>query len=80
MYDEIKKNIITNFINRNYRYASVMLKNSVINDIRQRFPFPFTYDYETDIMHIKMGNEVNIDLQFTWNYTPHKRYHLVKIS
>ena len=33
MYNEIKKNIIENFFNRNYRYTVVSCRKRIIDDI-----------------------------------------------
>ena len=78
-YTEVKTNIINNFFNPNYRYTCVIDKKFVITDISKRFTFPFKYDYDNDIMAILLGNNINIDINFKWNFTENKKFHLVKI-
>ena len=71
-FNEIKKNIIENFFNKNYKYSCVSVKNAIVNDIKTRSMFGLTYDIEKDIMRMDIGDGIEIDFKFEWE---EKTYH-----
>ena len=68
MYETVRNNIINNFLNRNYRWTCVSNKKAVFNDMIDRSPFPFTYDYDKDILMVTLGDNINIAVHFIWEY------------
>ena len=81
MYETIRNNIINNFLNRNYRWTCVSNKKAVFNDMIDRSPFPFTYDYDKDILMVTLGDNINISVHFIWEYeNDHRLYHLINFN
>ena len=81
MYETVRNNIINNFLNRNYRWTCVTNKKTILNDMIDRSPFPFTYDYDKDILMITLGDNINIDVHFIWEYkNDRKIYHLINFD
>ncbi len=81
MYEAVRNNIINNFLNRNYRWTCVNNKKSVFNDMIDRSPFPFTYDYDKDILMITLGDNINITVHFVWEYKNDiKQYRLINFN
>lgn len=81
MYEAVRNNIINNFLNRNYRWTCVSNKETVFNDMRDRSPFPFTYDYDKDILMVTLGDNINIAVHFIWEYKNDRRlYHLINFT
>jgi hypothetical protein len=66
MYNEIKKNIIENFFNRNYRYTVVSCRKRIIDDISERLPFVVTTNNACDILVIYLGDNISISFALTW--------------
>jgi len=66
MYNEIKQNIIKNFLNKGYLYACGCKKEPIINKIIENKIFETTYDYNKDIMTMVLGNGISIDFKFDW--------------
>lgn len=65
-FEEIKKNIIENFLVPYYKHTAIHLINTVIYDVKSRSWFPCEYDYDNDIMTFVLGNDVNINIKFLW--------------
>jgi hypothetical protein len=81
MYETVRNNIINNFLNRNYRWTCVTNKKTILNDMIDRSPFPFTYDYDKDILMITLGDNINIAVHFIWEYkNDPKIYHLINFD
>lgn len=64
--EQIKKNIIENFLIPYYKYTTIHLINSVIYDVKKRSWFPCEYDYNTNVMTFNLGNNISIDIKFLW--------------
>ena len=80
IYDEIKNNMIKNFLNKNYLWACVSNKQKVFDDMADRSPFPFTHDNECNTMVVALGNRVKLTFNFEWvKKNDGCLYHLVKI-
>ena len=79
IYDEIKNNMIKNFLNKNYLYVCVSNKHIVFDDMMDRSPFPFTYDNDCNTMNVALGNRVKITFNFEWESKDDNLYHLIKI-
>ena len=64
MYNEIKKNLIDNFLLNTYRYHCVKNKQALFDYISERMPFPFTVKHtdKDSIMTLNMGNKVKFDI------------------
>lgn len=80
IYDEIKNNMIKNFLNKNYLWTCVSCKKKVFEDMKDRSPFPFTYDTECNTMIVALSNRVKLTFNFEWVPKSEEHlYHLVKI-
>lgn len=82
-YDAIRENIINNFLVRNYLWTCVSRKEALFNDMKDRSPFPFTYDYEKDVLLVCLGNNINISFNFIWEIGEEgkgHKHHLIKIT
>jgi len=82
MYETVKNNILKNFLIRNYLWTYIVRKEALFEDMLERSPFPFNYDYDNDVLMVNFGNDISISFNFTWEESPlgsSKRYHLVKI-
>lgn len=85
MYNEIKQNILNNFLNKGYLYACGCKKEPIINKIIENKIFDTTYNYDTDIMTMNLGDNVKIDFKFEWGQSSYLNnsniihYKLVKI-
>lgn len=66
MYNEIKNNIINNFLNTHYLWSCVLTKNSVIHDIRKRCPFDIEINDDNDVLTMNLGDNIVIDFNLTW--------------
>ena len=71
MYNEIKQNIIKNFLNKGYLYAYSCKKEPIIDKIIENKLFDTTYNYDTDIMTMNLGDNIKIDFNFEWEQSPH---------
>lgn len=89
MYNEIKQNIIENFLNKGYLYSCGYKKESIIGKIIENGIFDTIYDYKTDVMTMKLGDNINIDFNFEWaessysntnNTTNRTHYKIAKIK
>ena len=83
MYDTIKNNILKNFLLRNYLWTCIVRKEALFEDMVDRSPFPFNYDYNKDILVINLGDGVNVSFNFKWNVKHNgasTQYYLVKIN
>jgi len=82
MYDTIKNNILKNFLNRNYLWTCIVRKEALFEDMIDRSPFPFNYDYNKDVLMVNLGNDINVSFNFKWDTHQNgasTQYHLVKI-
>lgn len=82
-YSEIKKNVIERFLVPLYKFTMIRQKRIAIKNIEERFPFKIDYDYETDIMKIYLGDDINIDITFEWEEKEnngHKVYRLTSFK
>jgi hypothetical protein len=82
MYDTIKNNILKNFLNRNYLWTCIVRKEALFEDMTDRSPFPFNYDYDKDVLMVNLGNDINVSFNFKWDTHQNgasTQYHLVKI-
>ena len=66
MYNEIKQNIIKNFLNKGYLYTCGCKKEPIINKIIENGVFPTVYNYQNDMMTMNLGNGIIIDFKFEW--------------
>ena len=83
MYETIKSNILKNFLLRNYLWTCIVRKEALFEDMVDRSPFPFNYDYDKDILVINLGDDVNVSFNFKWNVKHNgasTQYYLVKIN
>lgn len=84
MFEEIKKNIIDNYLNHHYRYSVVSCKKTLIENINNQIPFNVYSDDEVyNYINIDFGDNVIIKLNFIWEVLTDKnstRYKLIKIS
>ena len=83
MYETIKSNILKNFLLRNYLWTCIVRKEALFEDMVDRSPFPFNYDYNKDILVINLGDDVNVSFNFKWNVKHNgasTQYYLVKIN
>lgn len=82
MFETIKKNLIDNFLLKNYRYHCVRNQQAIFDYIAERFPFPFTVEHNKSIstMTVNMGDNVIFDIDFTWEFRENNTYKLVNIS
>ena len=83
MYETIKSNILKNFLLRNYLWTCIVRKEALFEDMVNRSPFPFNYDYDKDILVINLGDDVNVSFNFKWNIKHNgasTQYYLVKIN
>lgn len=68
-YSEIRKNLIDNFFNKNYRYTCVTCKNSVISDMKTRLPFTINYNINynnTDVLDVNLGDNITLTFNLIW--------------
>jgi len=83
MYETVKNSILKNFLIRNYLWTYIVNKEALFEDMLERSPFPFNYDYDNDVLMVNIGNDINISFNFIWEESPlgvNKRYHLIKIN
>lgn len=66
MYDEIRQNLIDNFFNKHYRYSRVSLRKAVFEDMKQRLPFPFTFNDSCTSMQVILGNGISFIFNIHW--------------
>ena len=64
--NEIKNNIIQNFLNPGYKYASVHIKKTIIANIIKQSWFPVEYGECTDTLYFFLGNDVVIPVDIVW--------------
>ena len=74
MYNEIKQNIIKNFLNKGYLYACGCRKEPIIERIIENGIFTTTYDYQNDMMTMKLGDNISIDFKFEWNQSSYSNH------
>lgn len=74
MYNEIKQNIIKNFLNKGYLYACGCKKEPIIDKIIENKIFETTYDYKNDIMTMVLGNGISIDFKFDWTQSTYSNH------
>lgn len=82
MYETVKNNILKNFLIRNYLWTCIIRKEALFEDMLDRSPFPFNYDYSKDVLMINLGDNISCSFNFTWENSPigeNKRYRLIKI-
>ena len=82
MYETIKANILSNFLNRNYLYTCVFNKESLFANMMEHTVFPFEYDYDNDVLNVNLGDGISVSFNFIWNIGEDgigRRYRLVKI-
>lgn len=83
MYETVKNSILKNFLIRNYLWTYIVNKEALFEDMLERSPFPFNYNYDNDVLMVNIGNDINISFNFIWEESPlgvNKRYHLIKIN
>ena len=69
MYNEIKQNIIKNFLNKRYLYTFGCKKEPIVDNIIENCIFTTKYDYKNDIMTMDLGDNIKIDFKFEWGQT-----------
>ena len=82
MYETIKNNILKNFLIRNYLWTCILRKEALFEDMLERSPFPFNYDYDNDVLMVNIWNDISILFNFKWDIKHNDtstQYHLVKI-
>jgi len=67
MYEEVKSNIINNFLNKSYLNTFSITKEYIIDRILSDCIFPTTYDYDKDILTMNLGNDIVIDFNIKWD-------------
>ena len=75
MYNEIKQNIIKNFLNKGYLYSCGYSKESIIGKIIENGIFDTIYDYKTDMMTMKLGDNISVDFNFEWAESSYSNTH-----
>lgn len=65
--NEIKKNIIENFLNPYYRYSSVHMPTTVVADIIKRSWFPCTFNKTSNVLTFTIGNNLEINIAINWH-------------
>ena len=65
-YNDIKNNIVNNFLIPYYRFTVVRIKECIISDIKRRSWFPCEYNSQNDILTFNIGNNINIDIHFVF--------------
>lgn len=78
-YNNVKSNIINNFLIRNYLWTCVSCKKTIFDDMLNRCPFPFEYNYEDDLLKLNLGDNININVNFTWETRSDNLNHLINI-
>ena len=63
-YNEIKNNIIKNFLNPFYKDTCVKIKNTVIADIQKRSWFPITC--KDDQLIFNIGDDISITIKIMY--------------
>ena len=66
-YNEIKNNIIKNFLNPFYKDTCVKIKNTIIADMQKRSWFPITC--EDDELIFNIGNDISITITIMYSKT-----------
>lgn len=64
--DNIKDNIINNFLVPYYQFTVVRIKECVIGDIKRRSWFPCEYDFENDVLTFNVSNDTKVDIHFVF--------------
>ena len=82
MYNEIKKNLIDNFLLNIYCYHCVKNKQALFDYISECMPFPFIVKHtaKDSIMTINLGNNVKFDINFHWEIKNNGIYRLIDID
>lgn len=79
-YSEIKKNVIERFLVPLYKFTMIRQKRIAIKNIEERFPFKIDYNYETDVMKIYLGDNINIDITFEWEEKENNGYKVYRLT
>ena len=88
MYNEIKANIIKKFFNK-FLYTSGCSKSAMINKIIENSIFSSEYDYDTNVMTMTLGDNINLAFEFNWENTSYiskpdnkeiQHYKLIKVK
>lgn len=89
MYSEIKNNIVKNFLNKGYLYTCGCSKSAIVDKIIENSIFTTNYNYDTNVMTMKLGDNVDITFDFDWELTSYinklnnkevQHYKLIKIK
>ena len=64
--------------NRNYLWASLVSKNTIVNFIKEKSVFPIAGN--SDMITMNIGNGISIMFILEWEITKDNRYRLIKIS
>lgn len=88
MYNEIKANIINKFFNK-FLYTCGCSKPAMINKIIENSIFSSKYDYDTNMMTMTLGDNINLTFEFNWENTSYicksnnkeiQHYRLIKVK
>ena len=67
MYEEIKKNLIINFLNPFYLWACCVNKNSILENIKERCPFKTDIiGDDGNIIHMNLGDNIILSFNLKW--------------
>ena len=83
MYEAVKNSILNNFLIRNYLWTCIVRKEALFEDMLNRSPFPFNYDYDNDVLTFNIADDTSISFNFKWNIKHNgvsTQYHLIKIN
>jgi len=83
MYETVKINILKKFLIRNYLWTCIVRKEALFEDMLERSPFPFNYDYDSDVLMVNLGNDISILFNFKWDIKHNgtsTQYHLININ
>lgn len=83
MYETVKISILKNFLIRNYLWTCIVRKEALFEDMLERSPFPFNYDYDSDVLMVNLGNDISILFNFKWDIKHNgtsTQYHLININ
>ena len=80
MWEEVKANIVNNFLNKNYRYTCVLNKGIIFKDMKDRFPFPFENNNEYTNMKVSLGDNIFININYHWEEKENGAYYLKSID
>ena len=77
--NEIRQNVINNFLNPRYKNVMVYDKMMIINNIRDNSWFPIEYDNENGVLKFNFGNNLTIIILMKWNKSSdNKKWHLTE--